>query len=245
MCSIQILSEHCSGCGAGYESQKASKIKRNEEEVWCKLFRSFWSSLYVIKKYTDQSTKMTLGQSNSLPILCILPLQRCQFVCFGLPGPYNLWCASYMLIELFCIHTWHRMIEAARWNKNGMLQCAMVSAVVSWLVCAVIWCQHRMKVQTSQSEANRNMNWWRVFVNIPSQSKDWKPSKCWLSVFDLATDVLNVSMKLFETFWRHSEVVWRTGFRVDADEQSKDGVLKRAEVMFPGMSCGERCTAKS
>ena len=32
-----------------------------------------------------------------------------------------------MLIHLFHIHAWLRMIEAARRDKNGMLQCAVVS----------------------------------------------------------------------------------------------------------------------
>ena len=34
--SIQILTEYCSGCGAGHESQNASKIRRNDGEVWRK-----------------------------------------------------------------------------------------------------------------------------------------------------------------------------------------------------------------
>ena len=38
---IQILSERCSGCVACYESQKASKMRRNAGEVWRKPHRSF------------------------------------------------------------------------------------------------------------------------------------------------------------------------------------------------------------
>ena len=63
-------SECCGGCGACYESQKTSKIKRNDGEVWRKPFRN-WSSVHVFKNQPDrQKQHSKLGQSNSLPIMC-------------------------------------------------------------------------------------------------------------------------------------------------------------------------------
>ena len=98
--------------------------------------------MYVFKKYNgtyQQEQHGNLGQSDSLPITSTLPLRRGRFVSFGLLGSHNQLCTSHTLINLlvtnlFYIHARHRMIEAARGEtKNGVLQCAMVSAMISSL----------------------------------------------------------------------------------------------------------------
>ena len=40
----------CSSFKAQYESQKACKIRRNNQEIWCKPLRSFSSSMHMLKK---------------------------------------------------------------------------------------------------------------------------------------------------------------------------------------------------
>ena len=68
--SIQILSDCSSGCGACYESQTASKIKRNNSETCQKTFRTIKVLWICSRKTPTQSTKThNLCQSNSLPII--------------------------------------------------------------------------------------------------------------------------------------------------------------------------------
>ena len=76
-----------------------------------------------------QSTKTAqLSRSvESLPILCILSLQLGRFMHFGLVGSHNQPYTVYALVNLlvtilFYIHAWHRMIKAARCDRNGMLR---------------------------------------------------------------------------------------------------------------------------
>ena len=84
----------------------------------------------MLKKYTPTvSTKQHsyLGQSDSSPIMCILPLQRSRFMKFEFVRPHNQSCTFHFLIDLFVtymfyIHTWHGLMEAARCNKNGVQQ---------------------------------------------------------------------------------------------------------------------------
>ena len=90
----------------------------------------FYLRVQEIHQPDRQKQHSNLGQSNSLSIMCILPFQRGQFVHFGLVESRNQLCASRTLINLFVIfYTRHQMIEAARRDKNGVLQCA----IVSWL----------------------------------------------------------------------------------------------------------------
>ena len=94
----------------------------------------------MCKKHTVPIDKNNnLGQSKSLPTMCILPLRRRRFAYFE--------CTSHTLIHLFYIHAWHRMIEAARRgrDKNDVLQCAMVSQF-----------GHSLNVVTSSSRGSSN-----------------------------------------------------------------------------------------
>ena len=97
--------------------------------------------------------------SNSLPIMCILPLQRGRFMYFGFVGSHNELCTSHTLIKLsisnsFYIHARHRMIETARRDKNGVLQMCHGHLVSR----SVTWRQRRAEVQTSQSDAIRSID---------------------------------------------------------------------------------------
>ena len=67
---------------------------------------------------SDQQKCINLHQSDSLPIMCILPLQRGWFVHFGLVGSHNQLCTSHTLINLVYIHAQHLIIKAARWEKK-------------------------------------------------------------------------------------------------------------------------------
>ena len=49
------------------------------------------------------------------------------------------------------------MIEAVRRDKYDVLQCAMVSAVVSWLARSMTCRQRHAEFQTNQSEAIRSI----------------------------------------------------------------------------------------
>ena len=87
--SIQILSECCSGYGACYASQKASNINRNDGNVWRKPLKSFsgfeaeeMHRVHKIRRPDRQKQQSNLDQSNSLPKMYMLPLQRDQFVHF-------------------------------------------------------------------------------------------------------------------------------------------------------------------
>ena len=74
-----------------------------------------------------QNQHSYLGQSNSLPIISFLPLQHGWLMYFGLMGFHNQLYTFHTLVNLsvtiwFYIDTWHWMIEAAKHDKNGVLQ---------------------------------------------------------------------------------------------------------------------------
>ena len=124
--SIQILSECCSGCGACYENQKASKMKKNDGEVRRTPFRSFLK-FYArfqeleIHQPDRQKQHRNLGQPNSLPRTYSLSRQYGRFGYFGLVGSHDELCTSNTLINIFYIH------DIERWKQRGMLLSAMVS----------------------------------------------------------------------------------------------------------------------
>ena len=92
----------------------------------------------MCKKHTVPIDKNNnLGQSKSLPTMCILPLRRRRFAYFE--------CTSHTLIHLFYIHARHQMIEAARRDNNDVLQRAMVSQL-----------GHLLRVVTSASHGSLN-----------------------------------------------------------------------------------------
>ena len=128
------------------------------------------------------------GQSNSLPIMCILPLQHGRFMYFGLMGFHNQLCPFHTLINvlvtnLFYIHAQRRIVKAARRDKIGVLQS------VPWSL------GHPLSDVTSAScgspnqPIRRNKKHWSVFLNILLQAKNCDASQCWRTVFGLATKV--------------------------------------------------------
>ena len=136
----------------------------------------------------------------------------CVFLIGGIPQSivYLPPLINLLVTNLFYIHAQHRMIEVARRDKNGVLQCTMVS-----------WLARSLSDVTSASRGSPNQpirdnqKHCSAFLNVASQSENCKPTKCWQCVFRLATDVRNVSMKLQEAFWRHCKVILRTGFTVN------------------------------
>ena len=74
-----------------------------------------------------QKQHNNLGQSNSLPVMCILPLQHGRFMYFWLVGFHNQMYTFHTLMNLLVtnlcyIHAQHWMIEAAWHDKNGAQQ---------------------------------------------------------------------------------------------------------------------------
>ena len=63
------------------------------------------------------------------------------------------------MINLFNIHARHRIVEAAKRDKNGVLP----SALVSWLA-------QRLDVSVARKSKLANQKHPRVFVDIPSHS---------------------------------------------------------------------------
>ena len=93
----------------------------------------FYAHVQRIHQPNWQNQHSNLRQLNSLPIKCSLPLQRGWFMYFGLVGSHNQLCTFHVLIDLlvtnlFYIDAQHRMIKAARWDKNDMLQSVPRSA---------------------------------------------------------------------------------------------------------------------
>ena len=177
---------------------KRSNIKRNVGEVWLKPFRSLKVLNMGSRNTPTWLTKehSNLGQSNSLLIMCIMPLQRRCFVYFGLMGYHNQLCTFHTLINLlvtnlFYSHAWHWMTEAARQDKNGQLQ------RVPWSVGSLAqWCY----ISVTQKSKAASLKHQSVFLNIPSQTDNFDVSKCWQSVFGLATDVRWSFLKRHECF---------------------------------------------
>ena len=134
---------------------------------------------------SNRKQHSNLGQSNSLPIMCILPLQRGLIMYFGLVGSQNQLCTFYTLknvlvTNLFYIHARHRTIELATGAKNGVLQ-------------SVPWSVGRSRSDvTSASRGSpnqpirRNQKHRIVFLNICSQAENCDTSRRWRSVFDLS-----------------------------------------------------------
>ena len=108
------------------DRQYKAKRQRSLTQTYQRLLK-FNASVQEIHQPNQQKQHSNPGQSNSLPIMCILPLQHGRFMCFGLVGSHNQLCTFHTLINLlvtnlFYIYAQHQMIEAARWNKNGVLQ---------------------------------------------------------------------------------------------------------------------------
>ena len=69
----------------------------------------------------------------------------------------------------------------------------------------------RRDVSVPRKSKSANQKQSTIFVDIYSQSQNCDASKCWRSVFGLATDDTDVSTLLLKASWRHQEVELRTG----------------------------------
>ena len=82
--------------------------------------------------------------------------------------------------NLFYIHTWHRMIKAARHDKNGMLQS------LPWSVGHSLSDMMSASCRSTNQPIRRNQKHQSVFLNISSQAENCEASECWRTVFGLA-----------------------------------------------------------
>ena len=167
----------------------------------------------MFKKYTNLIDKnnSNRGQSNSLPIMCILPLQRGRFVYFGLMGSHNQLCTFHsdnlLVTNLFYFHAKHWMIKAARWDKNGVLQSVPWSDGCS--LSDVTSASHgspNQAIRHSQED-------WSVFLIIFLPAEKCKASQCLRTVSGLVITLRQRILKLYEALWRHCEIVLKTGLR--------------------------------
>ena len=66
-----------------------TKQNKNDGDVWNKTVQKlskFYARVQEIHQPDRQKQHSNLGQSNTLPIMCIFPRQRCRFVYFELVG---------------------------------------------------------------------------------------------------------------------------------------------------------------
>ena len=151
-----------SGCGACdnlYKSQKASKIRRNDGEVWRKSFKNlkFYGRVKEIYWPDWQKQPDNLGQSNSLLMMCILPLQHGQFVYFELVGP---------CITINCVPPMgqgcrlpHACMPVACWNdvERFWLTSSRAQLVCSYFIfrqSTAVWAG----LYTSKSDTSKNLS---------------------------------------------------------------------------------------
>ena len=109
-----------------------------------------------------------------------------QLIFVFLVGGIPQLCTSHSPLNLFYTHAQHWMIETARRDEYGVRP----SAMVSW-AHAIMQHHHRFEVQTSQSEALYVIH--GHLFSFPGVRK----FKCWRCMFSLATDVPDVSTKLW------------------------------------------------
>ena len=91
------------------------------------MFMNFSARVQEIYTNPIDENNSYLGQSTSTPTMYILPLQRGRLMYFELVGSHNQLCTFHTLINclvtnLVYIHARHRMMEAAKRDKNGVLQ---------------------------------------------------------------------------------------------------------------------------
>ena len=148
-------------------SETMEKFDANHSEtfkVLCSVQEIHWPD--------RQIQHSNLGQSNNLPIMCILSLQCGRFIYFGLVGSHSQLYTFHALINFLQIcFTFTPDIE---WSKQlGTIKMACCKACHGQLVTrSVTWCQHHAEVQTSQSDAIRSIkaySW--TFLHRPKTVK--------------------------------------------------------------------------
>ena len=147
----------------------------------------------------QNNTVYILGQLNNSPIMCILPLQRGWDMKFEFVGSHNQLCTFHTLINwlvtnLFYIHARHRMMEAARHDKNGMLQSVSWSVGCSLSDVTSAWCG------SPNQPIRCNQKHWRVFLKIPTQAENCEAANCWQNMFVLFRQSSWSFLKLCEHF---------------------------------------------
>ena len=152
----------------------------------------FYARVQEIHRSNQQTQHSNLGQLNSLPIMCILPLQHGYLCILDWLDP-TINCVpriNLLVTNLFYI----QLITAAGWDENGMLQ------TVSWSLGRPL--SDLMSV--SRGSPNRpircNQKHRRVFLIISSQAENCKASECWRTVFGLVINFRWRMLKLHEDF---------------------------------------------
>ena len=191
------------GCLLREPREKQYKEKQRRSLTWTirKLLK-FCAHVQEIHQPDWQKQHGNLGLSNSLPIICILPLQCGWFTYFGLVGS-TISCVPSTLINLlvtnlFYLHAQHQMIEAARWDKNGVLQ--SVQSYYGQLVArSVMWRQHS-NCRSPNQPIRRSQKHESVSLNISSLAENCVASKCWRTVFGLFNKASWLFVKVHEEF---------------------------------------------
>ena len=99
------------------------------------------------------------------------------------------------------------MTEAARRDKNGVLQS------VPWSVGRSLGDVTSPSRGSPNQPIKGNQKHRRVLLNISLQAENCEASKCWKTVFGLATNVRRSFLKVCEASCRLREVVLRTGLK--------------------------------
>ena len=161
------------------ETTEKSDVNSQKPEV-LKVLCAFSRNMH---QPNQQKQHSYLGQSNSSPIMRILPLQCRPFMKFELVGSHNQLCTFHCLMtllvtNLFYIHTWHQMIEAAKCDKNGMLQS------VPWSVGRSLNDVTSASRRSPNQPIRCNQKHQRIFLKVPPHADNWEASNCWQSLFE-------------------------------------------------------------
>ena len=119
----------------------------------------FNANVQIIHRPDRLKQHSDLGQSNSSPIMCILPLQRSRFICFGLVGP-TINCVPSTLWYIYWWPIYFTFTPDIEWSKRlGEIKMACCKVCHGHFDTRLVtWHQHRVEVQTSnqtQQEASK------------------------------------------------------------------------------------------
>ena len=164
-----------------------------------------------IHQPSQQKQPSSLGQSNSSLIMHMLPLQHNRLMYFGLVRSHNQLrpfhtdkIIGYQSINY--IHPRYQMMKAARSDQNGVLQS------VRWSVCRLLSDVPSASRGSQYQLIGHNQSHQSLSMNISLQAKNCEASKCWRTVFGLATNVRRSFLKVCKALWRLCKVALRTSF---------------------------------
>ena len=151
----------------------------------------FYARVKEIHQPNQQKQHSNLGQSNTLPIMCILLFQRSRFMYFGLVGSQNQLCTT--TLNFYWLPICFTFMPKIKWSKQLAAKCATVSwSLTQW---------HDVSMaQKSKQPIRCNQKHQSVFLNIFLPAENCNVSKHWKSVFDEATNIWQNFLKLCEGF---------------------------------------------